>query len=92
MTTDILTESIRHAVRRPEVMEALAIALDEKLRDMLAGSEFYVRKEAGHTIAERDRRILAAFTGTNYAELARAEGLSARQVRRTHASSLNRRV
>jgi Mor family transcriptional regulator len=82
--TDILAQTIRQAVRRPEVIEAVCAALEAQLQRELAsmagGSELYVGKRPDR--AERNARIRAAFTGDNYTQLARAESLTPRQVRR----------
>lgn len=84
MIDNILGQSIRQAVRRPEVIDALCTALEAQLQRELAhragGSEVYVGKRPDR--AERDARLRARFTGSNYVELARAENLTTRQVRR----------
>ena len=77
---DILAQAISQAVRRPEVIEALCSSLEAQLRAELGGGDFYVGKRSSRT--ERDARILAAFTGNNYDEIAKLEGVSPRQVRR----------
>lgn len=82
--TDILAQTIRQAVRRPEVIEAMCTALEAQLQRELAhmagGSELYVGKQPGR--AQRNDRIRSAFTGGNYDQIARVEGLTTRQVRR----------
>ena len=83
--SDILEQSIRQAVRRPEVVEAMAKALEAQLRrelaNMAGGSDLYVNKYH-HDKALRNTRIKASFNGSNYDQIARAEGLTPRQVRR----------
>lgn len=82
--TDILAQTIRQAVRRPEVIEAVCNALEAQLQRelsrMAGGSELYVGKRPDR--AQRNARIRASFTGDNYDAIARAEDLTPRQVRR----------
>ena len=78
--TDILAQSIRQAVRRPEVVEAMCQALEQQLRQHLGGADVYVGKRPSR--GARDERVWQQFTGNNYTELARREGISARQIRR----------
>ena len=77
---DVLSESIRQAVRRPEVVEAMCNALEQQLRAQLGGADVYVGKRSDR--AARDARVWGSFRGDNYDELARQEGISTRQVRR----------
>lgn len=83
--SDILEQSIRQAVRRPEVLEAMAKALEGQLRrelaNMAGGSDLYINKYNQDRTA-RNLRIKASFNGSNYDQIARSEGLTPRQVRR----------
>jgi Mor family transcriptional regulator len=77
---DVLADSIRQAVRRPEVVEAMCQALEQQLRASLGGADVYVGKRPDR--GQRDARVWSGFKGDNYDELARQEGISPRQVRR----------
>jgi Mor family transcriptional regulator len=78
--SDTLNRSIRQAVRRPEVVEALCVALEEQLRQSLGGSELYVSKRPDRN--QRDEAIRTGFRGDNLEELANRHKLTTRQVRR----------
>lgn len=78
--SDTLNQSIRQAVRRPEVIDALCAALEQQLRQSLGGAELYVSKRPDRQ--QRDEAIRAAFKGDNYSELALKNNITTRQVRR----------
>jgi Mor family transcriptional regulator len=84
---DPLGEAIRRAVRQPVVIESLCSTLEQQLRQQfqqdLGGAPVYVSKRGGKLAMQaRNDRIRQAFSGDNYAELAREHGLHPRQVRR----------
>jgi len=77
---NILTDALRQAVRRPEVIDALCSSLEAQLREQLGGADVYVGKRPSRH--DRDARIRELFNGSNYDHIAKVEGISARQVRR----------
>lgn len=77
--TDILAQSIRQAVRKPEVIEAMCQALEAQLRQSLGGDQGYIAKRPDRTA--RAELIKSQFTGDNYAELAETHHLTARRIR-----------
>jgi Mor family transcriptional regulator len=79
--TDVLTKSIRQAVRRPEVIEAMCRALEVQLRQTLGGSQAYMARLTRDERSARAEQICEQFTGNNLAELARTHNLSERRVR-----------
>ncbi len=58
----------------------LALRLTEGLRAEIGGSQPYLSKGQGYELSLRDRQILDAFRGNNQEDLARAYGLTVRQV------------
>jgi Mor family transcriptional regulator len=87
--TDALNNSIRQAVRRPEVIDALCTALEVQLRAQLGGEKVYVQKRVDR--AERDQLIRAQFNGKNQAELAQKHGVTVRHVNRILAARRKKR-
>lgn len=84
---DPLGDAIRRAVRQPVVIEGLCSTLEQQLRQQfqqdLGGAEVYISKRGGKlALQQRNQRIRDGFTGDNYDDLARREGLHPRQVRR----------
>jgi Mor family transcriptional regulator len=87
MADDPLGEAIRRAVREPVMLESLCSTLEQQLRQQfqqdLGGAPVYVSKRGGKLAMQaRNDRIRQAFSGDNYAELAREHGLHPRHVRR----------
>lgn len=85
-TDDPLTQAVRRAVRQPRVLELVAQSLEQHILEQFArdlgGAPVYVSRRGGKgALQERNRRIEAGFDGRNYEQLARAEGLTPRQVR-----------
>lgn len=58
----------------------LALQLTEGLRAEIGGSQPYLSKGVGFELSQRDRQILAEFTGHNQDELAKKYDLTPRQI------------
>lgn len=67
-----------------------ASALADHLASHWGGQVISFPKDASYRLAERERAILAAFTGNNYAELAKAYNITERGLRKLIARALIR--
>ena len=92
MSNDFILSLALKAAHHPDMQTALLRAVQETLPNVIEGilrSEFagdtlrlYIPKNSPGSKQERAARIRAGFTGHNYAELAKQERISSRQVRR----------
>ncbi len=69
------------ALLNPPRLAALALAQTERLSTELGGGNFYMHKGTNFRLSRKYRLIWDAFTGSNYAELARKFSLSEMRIR-----------
>lgn len=65
-------------------------ALADHLADHWGGQVISFPKDASYRLAERERAILAAFSGNNYSELSRAYNITERGLRKLINRALTR--